>query len=103
MRFLEEIEGQDEGLRVADIFQAMPGAAIEKEGVPLIQDKRFFFNLVFDAALHHVFAFEGIGPDHLFADGFLFQFQQDNVRSLGGNASGQDPPVREAPNRLFRE
>ena len=103
MRFLEKIEGQDEGLRVADIFQAMPVAAVEEEGVPFIQDKSFFLNLVFDAALQNVFAFEGIGPDHLFADGFLFQFQQDNVGSLGGNAPGQDPPVGEAPYGFFRE
>jgi hypothetical protein len=103
MRFLEEIEGQDEGFCVADIFQAVPGAAVEEKGVPFIQDKSFFFNLVFDAALHNVFAFEGIGPDHLFAGGFLFQFQQDDIGSLGGNASCQDPPVGEAPHRFFGE
>ena len=68
-----------------------------------MQGERFLFNLVFDAAFKDVFAFEGIGSDHLPARGALFQFQQDDVRSLGGDGAGEDPPVGEPFDGFFRK
>ena len=75
VKVLEEIEGQDEGFRGADILQAVPGAAVEEKRIPFMQGKNLLFDLVFDAALDNVLAFECIGLNHLLADGFPFQFQ----------------------------
>ena len=99
----EKIKDKDRGIAVADIAKPVRSATVEKKRIAFMQGNRRLLDLVFDTSFKDILAFEGVRADHLAAAGLFLQFQQNDIRSLGGDAARKNAFVAKPLDRFFRE